>query len=92
MSATVPDHAAEAPANRAPTAGGRPWPRLALRVGGTVFEWRGPTLFVRLLGLEAYVCAAEIADWWTLREPGCFECAMARLRVSLSRASPSHDG
>lgn len=91
MSATVPDNAVEAPPDHAPPVGGRPWLRLALRIGGSVFELRGPTLFLRLLGLEVYVCTAEVSDWWTLREPGCFECAMARLRVSLSRASATHE-
>ena len=91
MSATVPDNAAEAQADRLPPAGGLPWPRLTLRAGGSVLEWRGPTLFVRLFGFEAYVCTAEVSDWWTLREPGCFECAMAWVRVSVSRATPTHD-
>lgn len=91
MSATVPDNAAEAPADRAPPAGGRPWVRLALRIGGSVLELRGPTVFARLLGLELYVCTAEVSDWWTLREPGSFECAVARFRVCLSRASATHE-
>ena len=90
MSATVPDIAADAPADSA-SAPRRPWPRVALRIGGSVLELRGPTLFLRLAGVEVYVCAAEVSDWWTLREPGCFEAAMGRLRISAAKATEAHE-
>ena len=48
-------------------------------------------MFLRLAGVEVYVCTAEVSDWWTLREPGCFEAAMGRLRVSAARATGSHE-
>lgn len=90
MSATVPDTAADVTAERAPTVR-RPWPCVALSLGGSVLELRGPTLFLRLAGVEIYVCTAEVSDWWTLREPGCFEAAAGRLRVSASRATGAHE-
>ena len=91
MSATVPDTAVDTAAESAPSSVRRPWPRIALSLGGSVFEWRGPTLFLRLAGVEVYVHTAEVSDWWTLREPGCFEAAMGRLRVSASRATETHE-
>lgn len=91
MSATVPDTAADSPAAASAPAGRRPWPRLALCVGGAVFEVRGATLFVRCAGFEIYVCAAEVSDWWTLREPGGFEAAAGRLRFSAARATTAHE-
>ncbi len=90
MSATVPDTAASAPAESA-AAPRRPWPRVALSLGGSVLELRGPTLFLRLAGMEVYVCTAEVSDWWTLREPGCFEVAAGRLRVSAARATETRE-
>ena len=90
MSATVPDAAANASAESA-SAVRRLWPRVALSLGGSVFELRGPTLFLRLAGVEVYVCTAEVSDWWTLREPGCFEAAMGRLRVSAAKATETHE-
>ncbi len=90
MSATVPDTAADALAESA-SAPRRPWPRFALSLGGNVLEVRGPTLFLRLAGTEVYVYVAEVSDWWGLREPGCFEAAMGRLRVSASRATGPHE-
>jgi hypothetical protein len=90
MSATVPDTAADAPAASAPLPR-RPWPRVALSLGGNVLELRGPTLFLRFAGVEVYVCAAEVSDWWTLREPGCFDAAMGRLRLSVAEATETHD-
>ena len=91
MSATVPDTAADSHAESASAAGGRPWPRITLGFGGSVFEWRGPSLFVRCAGVEIYVCAAEVSDWWTLREEGSFEAAAGRLRLSASRATATHE-
>lgn len=92
MSVTVPDTAANSPAESASAAAvRRPWPRVNLGLGGSVFEWRGPTLFLRCAGVEIYVCTAEVSDWWTLREPGCFEAAAGRLRVSASRATAAHE-
>jgi hypothetical protein len=90
MSATVPDTAAHSPAASSP-AMRRPWPRVALSLGGSVLEIRGPTLFLRFAGAEIYVCTAEVSDWWTLREPGCFEAAAGRVRLSASRATPAHE-
>ncbi len=86
MSATVPDTAADAPAESA-SVPRRPWPRLAVSLGGSVLELRGPRLFLRFAGVEVYVCTAEVSDWWTLREPECFEAAAGRLRVSAARAT-----
>ena len=83
---TPPDASAESA-----SAARRPWPRVATSLGGAVFEWRGPTLFLRLAGVEIYVCTAEVSDWWTLREPGCFEAAMGRMRVSAARATETHE-
>ena len=91
MSATFPDSATDAPADSAPSAARRPWPRVMLSLGGGVFEVRGPTLFLRLAGVEVYVCTAEVTDWWTLREPGCFEAAMGRLRLSAAKATATHE-
>ena len=88
MSASVPDSAADARAESA-FAVRRPWPRITVRLGGSVFEWRGPTLFLRLAGVEIYVCTAEVSDWWTLREPACFEAAIGRVRVSAARVVES---
>jgi hypothetical protein len=88
MSASVPNSAANASAENALTVR-RPWPRITVRVGGSVFEWRGLTLFLRLAGTEVYVCTAEVSDWWTLREPGCFEAAMGRVRLSAARSVES---
>lgn len=90
MSATVPETAADSPADSV-VAVRRPWPRVTLGLGGGVFEWRGPTLFLRCAGVEVYVCTAEVSDWWTLREPECFEAAMGRLRVSASKATAAHE-
>ena len=90
MSATVPDTTADGHAVSA-SAPRRPWPRVALSLGGAVLEIRGLTLFLRLVGTEVYVCAAEQSDWWTLREPGCFEAAAGRLRLSAARATATHD-
>ena len=90
MSVTVPDTAADTSADSA-SAVRRPWPRLALSFGGNVLELRGPSLFLRLAGIEVYVHSAEVSDWWTLREPGCFEAAMGRLRVSASKATAVHE-
>jgi len=90
MSATVPDTAVESAAAGA-SAPRRPWPRLALSLGGSVLEIRGPTLFLRVAGAEVYVCTAEVSDWWTLREPGCFEAAAGRVRFSASRATSTHE-
>jgi len=87
MSATVPDTAADAPAESASVPRRRPWPRLAVSLGNSVLEVRGPSLFLRLAGVEVYVCTAEVSDWWTLREPGCFEAAAGRLRVSAAKAT-----
>ena len=91
MSATVPDTAADATAEDSVSAPRRPWPRFALRLGGAALEVRGPTLFLRLAGLEAYLCTAEISDWWTLREPGCLEAAAGRLRFSVAKATTAHE-
>ena len=91
MSATVPETAADAQVEPPPFAMRRPWPRLALRVGGGVFEVRGATVFLRLAGVEVYVCTAEVSDWWTLRELGCFEAAAGRLRFSVARATGAHE-
>ena len=90
MSATVPDTTADGPAVSA-SAPRRPWPRVALGFGGAVLEIRGLTLFLRLAGAEIYVCTAEQSDWWTLREPGCFEAAAGKLRLSLAKATATHD-
>lgn len=90
MSATVPDTAADASAESA-SAPRRPWPRLAVSLGGGVLELRGPTFFLRVAGVEVYVCTAEVSDWWTLREPGCFEAAAGRLRVSAAKATETHE-
>ena len=90
MSVTVPDIAADAAAEST-SAVRRPWPRVALSLGSSVFELRGTALFLRFAGMEVYVCAAEVSDWWTLREPGCFEAAAGRLRVSAARASGRHE-
>ncbi len=90
MSVTIPGTAADASAESA-SAVRRPWPRVAFNLGGSVFELRGATLFLRLAGMEVYVCTAEVSDWWTLQEPGCFEVAMGRLRVSAARATGSHE-
>jgi len=90
MSVTVPDTAADAAAESA-SAVRRPWPRVTLSLGASVFELRGPSLFLRFAGVEVYVCTAEVSDWWTLREPGCFEAAAGRLRVSAARATETHD-
>ncbi len=91
MSATVPDTAVDTPAEESASSARRPWPRIALNLGGGVFEWRGPTLFLRIAGAEIYICTAEVSDWWTLREPGCFEAAIGRLRVSASKATGAHE-
>ena len=92
MSATVPDTAAETQADYARSAlSPRPWPRLALNVGGFVLELRGPSLFLRLAGFEAYLHTAEVSDWWTLREQGGFEAAAWRLRFSAARAIGVHE-
>ena len=64
---------------------------LAAWLGGSMFEWRGLTLFLRLAGAEVYVCTAEVSDWWTLREEGSFEAAAGRLRLSASRATATHE-
>lgn len=88
MSLTVPHAAAEPPAEDA-LAARRPWPCVTLGFGGSVVEWRGLSLFVRFARREIYVCTAEISDWWTLREPECFEAAMGRLRFSMARATDS---
>ncbi len=90
MSATVPDTAADAPAESA-SAPRRPWPRVAVSLGGNALELRGPTLFLRHAGLEVYVCATEVSDWWTLREPGCFEVAMGRVRISAAKATETNE-
>ncbi|CAA9254482.1 MAG: hypothetical protein AVDCRST_MAG08-2281 [uncultured Acetobacteraceae bacterium] len=90
MSVTVPDTAADTSAESASVTR-RPWPRLAFSLGGNVFELRGPTLFLRLARMEVYVHTAEVSDWWTLREPGCFEAAMGRIRVSASKATAAHE-
>ena len=90
MSVTIPGTAADASAESASEVR-RPWPRVAFNLGGSVFELRGATLFLRLAGMEVYVCTAEVSDWWTLREPGCFEAAMGRFRVSAARATGSHE-
>lgn len=90
MSATVPDTTADGPVVRA-SARRRPWPCLALSLGGAALEVRGMTLFLRLAGAEIYLCTAELSDWWTLREPGCFEAAAGRLRLSAARATAAHD-
>ena len=90
MSATVPDTTAGGSVVSA-SAPRRPWPRLALNVGGAALELRGLTLFLRLAGAEIYVCTAELSDWWTLREPGSFEAAAGRLRLSAARATATHD-
>ncbi len=90
MSVTVPDTAADASAEGASPVR-RPWPRIALSLGGSVFEWRGATLFLRLAGVEVYVCTAEVSDWWTLREPGCFEAAAGRVRLSAAKATEPHE-
>lgn len=91
MSATVPETAADAPAEDSPSALRRPWPRFALRMGGSVLEVRGPTLFLRFAGFEAYLCTAEVSDWWTSREPGCFEAALGRFRLSAAKATTDHE-
>ncbi|MBD0274535.1 MAG: hypothetical protein ICV73_21710 [Acetobacteraceae bacterium] len=90
MSATVPDTAAESRAETT-SAPRRPWPRVAVSLGGNAFELRGKTLFLCLAGLEIYACTAEVSDWWTLREPGCFEVAMGRLRISAAKATGAHE-
>jgi hypothetical protein len=90
MSATVPETVADASAGGTPAVR-RPWPRFALNLGGSVFEWRGTTLFLRAAGVEIYVCTAEVSDWWTLREPGSFEAAAGRVRVSAAKATDIHD-
>ncbi len=90
MSATVPDTVADAPAESA-AAVRRPWPRIALNLGGSAFELRGLTLFLHCAGVEVYVCTAEVSDWWTLRETGSFDVAVGRLRVSAARATDTHD-
>ena len=91
MSATVPETAADTEAASLSLAARRPWPRLALRFGGSVLEVRGATMFLRFAGTEVYVCTAEVSDWWTLRELGCFEAAAGRLRFSMARATGTHD-
>jgi len=91
MSATVRNSAVGTPVDSTPSVARRPWPRFALHLGGCVLEVRGPTLFLRLAGLEIYVCTAEISDWWTLREPGCFEAALGRLRFSAAKATAAHE-
>lgn len=90
MSVTVPDPVLDSAVERA-SAVRRLWPCFALNFGDNVLEMRGPTVFLRLAGVESYLCTAETADWWTLREPGCFEAAAGRLRLSVSRASTTHD-
>ena len=90
MSVTVPDPVLDSAVERA-SAVRRPWPRFAFTFGNNVLEVRGPTVFLRLAGAETYVCTAETADWWTLREPGSFEAAAGRLRLSMSKASTTHD-
>jgi len=90
MSVTVPDTVADTSADGA-SAVRRPWPRFTLSLGGNVLELRGPTLFLRFGGIEVYVHTAEVSDWWTLREPGCFEAAMGRLRISASKATAAHE-
>ena len=90
MSVTVPDTAVDASAESDPAVR-RPWPRITLSVGGSVFEWRGSALFLRFAGAEVYVCAAEISDWWTLREHGCFEAALGRVRIRASKATAVHE-
>ena len=90
MSASVPDSAANARAESALTVR-RPWPRITVKLGGSMFEWRGVTLFARVAGAEVYVCTAEVSDWWTLREPECFEAAMGRVRLSVARATEIHE-
>ena len=90
MSATLPDTATDGAADREPALR-RPWPRITLGLGGNVFEWRGSTLFLRFAGAEVYVCTAEVSDWWTSREPECFEAALGRLRISASKATAAHE-
>jgi hypothetical protein len=90
MSATVPDTTADGSVASA-LVPRRPRPCIVFSLGGAVLEIRGPTLFLRLAGVEVYLCAAEVSDWWTLREPGCFEAAAGKLRLSASRATASHD-
>lgn len=90
MSATVPETAANSPTDDAPPLR-RPWPCMTLNLGGSVLEWRGPTLFLRCAGAEVYFYTAEVTDWWTLREPGCFEAAVGRFRVSASRSTTTHE-
>jgi hypothetical protein len=90
MSVTVPDTAADTSVDRASTVR-RPWPRLALSIGGNVFDLRGLTLFLRLARVEVYIYTAEVSDWWTLREAGCFEAAMGRVRVSASKTTAAHE-
>lgn len=91
MSATVPGTVAGTPPEENAPAARCPWPRVTLRLGGSVFELRGLTVFVRFVGAEIYICTAEVSDWWTLREPGCLEAAMGRVRVSASKATATHD-
>lgn len=90
MSATVPDTAVEGTTAGA-SAPRRPWPRVSLSFGGAVFELRGTRLFLRFARMEIYLCTTEVSDWWTLREPGCFEVAMGRLRLSAAKATTAHE-
>lgn len=90
MSATLPHPAADRTTLDAGSMPRRPWPRLALTFGDSVLEIRGATVFLRVAGFEAYACTAEVADWWTFREPGSFEAAAGRLRFSGSKASAAH--
>lgn len=90
MSATVPETAADSLAANASSCR-RPWPRVTINLGGSVFELRGLALFLRVAGVEVYVCTAERSDWWTLREPDSFEAAAGRLRFSASKATAAHD-
>lgn len=91
MSATLPHAAVDTTAESAWAPPRRPWPRVALTLGGSVLELRGPTLFLRLAGFEVYVCTFEVSDWWTLREPGCFEAALGRVRLSAAKATQTHE-
>lgn len=49
-------------------------------------------LFLRAGRLETYLRTATVPDWWTLREPGSWEAAAGRVRLTVSWAVPQGDG
>jgi hypothetical protein len=69
MSVTIPGTAADASAESA-SAVRRPWPRVALNPGGSVFEFRGATLFLRLAGVEVYFAPRRFPTGGRSGSPG----------------------